>query len=76
MEDSDKQVFYGTVIWFNNSRGYGFLQQEGGQPDLFLHYSDLTIDGFKSVQKDDKVSYEIGFNNAGREKAINVTVIK
>lgn len=68
------EVKIGTVIWFN--KAYGFIAQADNEPDIFLHYSNIVMDGYKVVKKDQKVSYEIGLNNSGQPKAINVTIIK
>jgi CspA family cold shock protein len=48
----------GTVKWFNNSKGYGFIGQEEGA-DVFVHYSAIEGDGFKSLQEGDSVEFEI-----------------
>lgn len=48
----------GTVKWFSNQRGYGFLEQEGGE-DVFVHYSAVQGEGFKSLEQGDKVEFEI-----------------
>ena len=44
----------GTVKWFNNAKGYGFLGRDDG-PDVFIHYSSITTEGYKSLQEGDKV---------------------
>ena len=49
----------GTVKWFNDSKGYGFLTQDGGGPDVFVHYSAIDAGGFKTLQQGTKVTYEI-----------------
>jgi len=48
----------GTVKWFSNQRGYGFLEHEGGE-DVFVHYSAVQGEGFKSLEQGDKVEFEI-----------------
>ena len=48
----------GTVKWFNNAKGYGFLGREDG-PDVFIHYSSITTEGYKSLQEGDQVEFEI-----------------
>jgi CspA family cold shock protein len=48
----------GTVKWFNNAKGYGFIGREDG-PDVFVHYSAISIEGYKSLQEGDPVEFEI-----------------
>jgi cold shock protein len=48
----------GKVKWFNDSKGFGFLEQEGGE-DVFCHFSAITGDGFKSLQEGDDVEFEV-----------------
>jgi CspA family cold shock protein len=48
----------GTVKWFNDSKGFGFIEQEGGA-DVFVHYSAITSDGFKSLQEGQKVTMDV-----------------
>jgi CspA family cold shock protein len=51
-------VTQGTVKWFNNSKGYGFITGEDGK-DVFVHYSAIGGEGYKSLKEGDKVEYEI-----------------
>ncbi len=48
----------GTVKWFNDSKGYGFIQMEGGD-DVFVHYSAIQAQGFKSLSEGDRVEFEV-----------------
>jgi CspA family cold shock protein len=48
----------GTVKWFNNAKGFGFIGQESG-PDVFVHYSAIKSEGYKSLQEGDQVEFEI-----------------
>jgi len=48
----------GTVKWFNDSKGYGFISQEGGE-DVFVHHTAIQMDGFRSLSEGDKVEIEV-----------------
>jgi CspA family cold shock protein len=48
----------GIVKWFNNSKGYGFISRENGE-DVFVHYNAIVGDGFKSLEEDDHVEFEV-----------------
>lgn len=63
----------GKVKWFNNQKGYGFLVHEGGQ-DVFVHYSVIQGDGFKTLQEGDDVEFEIVDGEKGQQ-ARNVVKI-
>jgi CspA family cold shock protein len=63
----------GTVKWFNNAKGYGFLGRDDG-PDVFIHYSSITTEGYKSIQEGDQVEFEIVQGQKGPQAA-NVTKI-
>jgi cold shock protein len=64
----------GQVKWFNEKKGYGFIQQENGQ-DLFVHYTAIQGDGFKTLAEGQKVSFEVEDTPKG-PKAKNVQVIQ
>jgi len=49
----------GTVKWFNDSKGFGFIEQQDGSPDVFVHFSAITGDGFKSLVEGDRVTYNV-----------------
>jgi CspA family cold shock protein len=61
----------GTVKWFNDSKGYGFIAPDGGGKDLFVHHSNIAGDGFKSLQENARVEYDEREGQKGPE-AINV----
>jgi CspA family cold shock protein len=63
----------GIVKWFNDRKGYGFIEQEDG-PDVFVHHSGINGNGFKSLREDDKVTFEIEQGQKG-PSAVNVTVV-
>lgn len=66
---SDRRT--GTVKWFNDAKGFGFIQQESG-PDVFVHFSSIQQDGFKSLAENDTVEFEIVEGPKGPQAA-NVT---
>lgn len=68
MEDS--KMNKGTVKWFNNQKGYGFICDEQGN-DVFVHYTGLQMDGFKSLEEGQAVEFEI-VNGAKGPQATNV----
>ena len=49
----------GTVKWFNDSKGFGFIEQEGGGEDVFVHHSAIASDGYRSLQEGAKVEFDI-----------------
>lgn len=63
----------GTVKWFNNQKGYGFLSDESGN-DVFVHYSGLNMEGFKSLEEGQAVEFEVTQGAKGPQ-AVNVTLI-
>ncbi len=63
----------GTIKWFNEKKGYGFIQQDNGQ-DIFVHYSSIAGDGFKTLSEGQRVKFDIEEGAKG-PKAINVIKI-
>jgi CspA family cold shock protein len=63
----------GVVKWFNDSKGYGFIEQENG-PDVFVHHTGITGSGFRSLNEGDKVSFDVEQGQKG-PAAVNVTVL-
>ena len=64
----------GTVKWFNDAKGYGFIAQEDGGNDVFVHFSAISGQGFKSLQEGAKVEYEAREGEKGPE-ASNVVQV-
>ena len=64
----------GKIKWFNPTKGYGFIENDAGGKDVFLHVSALEQAGIDSLEEGQAVSFEIG-DNRGRENAINITKI-
>lgn len=64
----------GTIKWFNEKKGYGFIQQDNG-PDIFVHYSAIMSDGFKTLAEGQRVKFDIQEEGSKGPKAINVTKV-
>lgn len=70
-------IFTGKVVWFNNKANYGFIEWEKDnlkQKDMFVHFSDINMEGYKTLTAGQNVTFEIGANFHGNPKAINVTL--
>jgi cold shock protein len=69
-----KQVttVHGTVKWFNETKGYGFISPDNGGADLFVHFSAIQGSGFKTLKENERVSFEVGQGAKGPQ-ALNVT---
>ena len=62
----------GKIKWFNPTKGYGFIENDAGGKDVFLHVSALEQAGIDTLEEGEAVSFEIG-DNRGRENAVNIT---
>tara|TARA_B100001250_G_C19778110_1_gene780546 strand:- start:569 stop:784 length:216 start_codon:yes stop_codon:yes gene_type:complete len=60
----------GTVKWFNASKGFGFIEKEGGG-DVFVHFSDINVEGYKTLNDEQEVEFEVKTDDRG-EKAVEV----
>jgi CspA family cold shock protein len=65
--------FTGTVKWFNEAKGYGFIKRDDG-PDLFVHYTNIVGSGFRTLKEDDKVEFEVNEGPKGLQ-AVQVTKV-
>jgi CspA family cold shock protein len=63
----NQQMATGTVKWFNDAKGFGFITPDGGGEDLFAHFSEVKADGFKSLQENQKVSFEVKQGPKGKQ---------
>lgn len=64
----------GIVKWFNATKGYGFITQESGE-DIFVHFTAIQTDGFKTLEQGQVVEFEVVEGNGGRTQAANVKVV-
>ena len=62
--ESTLAQYKGTVKWFNNAKGYGFLGRDGGA-DVFVHYSSIQLEGYKSLKEGDEVEFDIVQGSTG-----------
>ncbi len=65
----------GTVKWFNSAKGYGFIVQDNGEKDVFVHHSAIQAEGYRSLEEGQRVSYEVQQTPKG-PAAANVRVIQ
>ncbi len=62
----------GTVKWFNNQKGYGFISTADGT-DVFVHYSALNMEGFRTLDEGQEVEFDVVTGENGKTQAVNVT---
>jgi len=70
----EKNMAQGTVKWFNSEKGFGFIAQDGGGADVFVHFSAIQGDGYKSLDENQRVEFEVGQGTKGPQ-AQNVRAI-
>ena len=71
-KEEDVPMTKGTVKWFDNKKGFGFIEQEDG-PDVFVHHSNINMVGFKSLKEGDRVTFKIEQGKKG-PTAVNVSI--
>ena len=72
LRTKDKSMITGTVKFFNADKGYGFIAPEGGGNDAFVHISAVERAGMRTLDKDQRVSYELETDNRGKTSAVNL----
>lgn len=65
----DKEMATGSVKWFNDAKGFGFITPDDGGDDLFAHFSEVQAKGFKSLQENQRVSFEVKQGPKGKQAA-------
>ena len=67
-------MYHGTVKWFNETKGFGFISNDEGGDDVFVHFSAIVCDGFKTLQEGQRVTYEVEPDpkNPDKLRAVNV----
>jgi CspA family cold shock protein len=69
---SERQI--GTVKWFNNEKGYGFATPDDGSKDVFVHYSAIQTEGYRSLNEGDRIEFGIEMGDKG-PKAVDITKV-
>lgn len=67
-----RRMLKGKVKWFNDAKGFGFIEQESGGEDVFVHYSTIQTDGYRSLKEGQEVEYEI----EGADKGLRATNVR
>jgi CspA family cold shock protein len=57
----------GTVKWFNGEKGFGFIEQDGGDADVFVHYSAIAAEGYRSLDENERVEFEVTQGQKGSQ---------
>ncbi|MBW0454408.1 MAG: cold-shock protein [Candidatus Kinetoplastibacterium crithidii] len=72
MNNDQKVKSTGTVKWFNDAKGFGFITPDDGGEEIFAHFSSIQMDGFRTLKEGQKVSYELTQGPKGKQ-ALNIT---
>lgn len=65
----------GTVVWFSPGKGYGFVADENTHSEYFCHFSSINMDGYKSLNQGDRISFDVELGPKGKPQAVDVRVI-
>ncbi|MGI8859956.1 MAG: cold-shock protein [Rubrobacteraceae bacterium] len=68
-------VARGTVKWFSDEKGYGFIENVDGSEDVFVHYSEIVGDGFRTLEEGNVVEFEVVDGRGGKQQASKVEVV-
>ncbi|MDG6894383.1 cold shock domain-containing protein CspD [Volucribacter amazonae] len=66
----------GTVKWFNNAKGFGFISAEGKDTDIFAHYSVIEMEGYRSLKAGQKVNFEVAHGDKGSQATKIIPIIE
>jgi cold shock protein len=69
-----EEKYIGTVVWFDAKLGYGFISRPN-EKDIFIYWSDIVSEGFKTLKKGQQVAFSIGLNNRKQLKATDVAIV-
>lgn len=72
----EEKLYTGKVIWFSATKGIGFIARDDGGKDIFVHYSDIVMEGYKALLPEEKVSFEEDYTFNGKLKASKIKLIK
>ena len=68
-KEGEQSMLSGKVKWFSDKKGYGFIEAEEGGEDIFVHYSSIEMDGYRSLSTDQKVQFELIAGPKGKQAA-------
>jgi len=66
---------HGTVVWFNNAKGFGFIKNNESGEEYFVHYSAIEADGYKQLDQGQRVDFNVETGPKGKPQAVNVRVV-
>jgi cold shock protein len=73
-EKKEKKMSEGTVKWFNSEKGFGFITPDGGEKDVFVHHSEIQSNGYRSLDENQRVKFDVNQGPKGPQ-AVGVTTI-